>query len=100
MLAAMKLRRLPVVAIGISTLLAVAWSIGAGGCGHDIPIMDYVCAVPNVGEIGKDGGPDPCHCQINSPDPQNCPCDDQDLQICMQLLASARDGGGDAEGGP
>jgi hypothetical protein len=101
MLAAMRLRRLPALATGISTLLAVAWSIGAGGgCGHDYPETNYPCSVPTPGEIGKDGGPDPCHCQLNAVNPVNCPCDDQDFQVCMQIVASARDGGSDTDGDP
>jgi hypothetical protein len=104
----MKIHRLPAVALAVSSLLAMAWALGAGACSAPQAVIPN-CFVPNLTELGADGRPDPCHCNIAPPyADSSCPCTGNQLfaegltgvqvyQVCMSMVPDAGDA---AEGGP
>ena len=89
--------RLSGAALVVTVLLAAAAALGS--C-HGVDI--YTCNVPTPGEVGADGGPDPCHCNVV--DGVSCHCTEPGdgnlfYMQCMTTLAGLADAG-DAEGGP
>src|ERR1700679_2270036 len=56
--------RLTAGAVAVSSVLAVAWSLGAGGCGNQ-EVYIWECANPTTGmDLGSadNGEPDACPC--------------------------------------
>jgi hypothetical protein len=97
--------RLPVAAAALTALYAAAVALGA--CSNGPSITFSVCNTPIVGELGADGGPDPCHCD---PPPElnmtTCGCLDGNAtdvslyQACMALYGEeTKDAGGPIEPG-
>jgi hypothetical protein len=96
MLAAMNALRLSAAVTAVAVILAVAGGLGACGPGELISI----CTIPTQGEVGADGGPDPCHCDPPaSLNITNCGCltgTQQDLDVfnaCMATLREEQDAG-------
>jgi hypothetical protein len=90
--------RLSGAAMVVTVLFAAAAGIASCGPGSDV----YTCSIPTPGEVGADGGPDPCHCNI--PDGISCQCTTPGdgaflYNQCLTSLAALGDAG-DAEGGP
>lgn len=82
----MTLARAKRVAVTVAILAGLA---GVVGCPQEAAF--YNCTRPDVGHIGKDGTPDPCHCQ--TPDAG----DVGELKpptYCAEYLAGLKDGGG------
>jgi hypothetical protein len=108
----MHARRLlrPAVALALSSLLAVAFALGASTCNLQPLIYVPNCFVPQLDQVGADGGPDPCHCNVPPPEQgSSCLCTStqvvqngltgiQVFNECMSLLPD--DAGDAAEGGP
>ncbi len=98
--------RLSAVVAALTAIFSAAAALGA--CSNGPSITFSVCDVPLVGEVGADGGPDPCHCD---PPPElnmtTCPClsgnatDKSLYEACMltyqQEIADAGDAGGPIE---
>jgi hypothetical protein len=92
MLTPMSALRLSCAVVAVVAVLAAAVALDA--CGQ--PTEVYQCNFPTLGELGADGGADPCHCNIPG-DSISCPCKtpsgQADFQECMSLLADAGEGG-------
>jgi hypothetical protein len=104
--------RVSAVAVVVSTLLAGAWSVSAGGCGPGSgDLCGNQCNIPDLQEYGEAGEFDPCWCDVPYPlHDCSCPCTSNALfpgsqltgrQVYMQCLALVpSDAGDSAEGGP
>lgn len=93
----MRAARFSAAALALSSLLAIAWSIGAGGCGG----IDYIweCESPDGADLGSAN---------TANDPNNCPCtccstgpkNGKQYPQGVDCPGSGMDAGNDAEGGP
>jgi hypothetical protein len=98
MMPPMNALRLSLASIAATSLLVAAAALNA--CQSPDA---YICSIPTPGEVGADGGSDPCHCNV--PDGTSCACTTPGngqlfYQQCMTTLTSELDAGSDAEGGP
>jgi hypothetical protein len=81
-------------ALRLASAAALAAAVAFAACGNSAP--DYDCTIPIPGELGADGGPDPCHCNI--PDTLSCHCTlpgvgVAQFQQCAAALAASEDAG-------
>jgi hypothetical protein len=88
-------------AAAVTAVLAATAALGS--CGDNQEFSD--CTTPTLGEMGADGGPDPCHCDPPaSLNITNCLCLTGTQQwvdaynACMFVYRGEMDAG--AEGGP
>lgn len=95
--------RVYLAAISLGALLAAAAAaLGIAACGPGPQI--YSCSIPAIGELGADGGPDPCHCNVGD-DGTSCNCTSPGdgmlfFQQCIYTLSMYDAGDGGLEGGP
>jgi hypothetical protein len=103
MLAAMNALRISAAATAALAIFTAAAALGSCSNGPEITLSD--CAVPVLGELSADGGPDPCHCDPpESLHITTCGClsgnpqEVANYHACMALYQLEQDAG--AEGGP
>src|SRR5271169_4006703 len=83
--------------VGIALLVAGA-ALGLDACGQ--PADAYLCNVATPGEVGADGGPDPCHCNVVDGTSCECTTPGNGVLFYQQCLGTLDAGASDAEGGP